>query len=140
MDEEAQVALVQELEPVILSQYGIEPKSIKNVNHSFNSSFKITDSQGQGLALRINLASHKSGDEVLAEMQWLEALSQDGSVHAPEPLRTTNGELFISTHFDPLNTETTAVLFKSLNWVRTWLDFRFSPKTSNSPAQLSYQR
>ena len=112
MDEEAQVALVQELVPGILSQYGIEPKSIKNVNHSFNSSFKITDSQGQGLALRINLASHKSGDEVLAEMQWLEALSQDGSVTAPEPLRTTNGELFISTQFEPLHTETTAVLFK----------------------------
>ena len=112
MDEEAQVALVQELVPGILSQYGIEPKSIENVNHAFNSSFKITDSQGQDLALRINLASHKSGDEVLAEMQWLEALSQDGSVTAPQPLRTTNGELFISTHFDPLNTETTAVLFK----------------------------
>ena len=112
MDEEAQVALVQELVPGILRQYGIEPKSIENVNHAFNSSFKITDSQGQDLALRINLASHKSGDEVLAEMQWLEALSQDGSVHAPEPLRTTNGELVISTHFDPLNTETTAVLFK----------------------------
>ena len=112
MDEEAQVALVQELVPGILRQYGIEPKSIKNVNHSFNSSFKITDSQGQGLALRINLASHKSGDEVLAEMQWLEALSQDGSVTAPEPLRTTNGELFISTQFEPLHTETTAVLFK----------------------------
>lgn len=112
MDEEAQVALVQELVPGILSQYGIEPKSIKNVNHSFNSSFKITDDKGQDLALRINLASHKSGDEVLAEMQWLEALGQDGSVTAPQPLRTTSGELFISTQFEPLNTETTAVLFK----------------------------
>jgi Ser/Thr protein kinase RdoA (MazF antagonist) len=112
LDEEAQIAAVQELVPGILRQYGVEPKEIKNVNHAFNSSFKITDSQGQDLALRINLSSHKSGDEVLAEMQWLEALSLEGSVHAPIPIRTTNDELYISTRFEPLNTDTTVVLFK----------------------------
>jgi Ser/Thr protein kinase RdoA (MazF antagonist) len=112
LDEEAQIALVQELVPGILRQYGVEPKQIKNVNHSFNSSFKITTSNGDDLALRINLGSGKSSNEVLAEMQWLEALSLDGSVTSPEPIRTTNGELLTSTNFEPLNAETTAVLFK----------------------------
>ena len=112
MDEEAQIAEVQNLVPSILAQYGIEVAHIKNVNHAFNSSFKITTSTGDDLALRINLGSGKSSNEVLAEMQWLEALALDGSVTSPEPLRTTNGELLISTQFEPLNTDTTAVLFK----------------------------
>ena len=114
LDEEAQIAAVQELVPGILRQYGIEAASIKNVNHDFNSSFKITTSKGDDLALRINLSMGKSGKEVLAEMQWLETLAEDGSVTAPQPLRTTNGELFVTTRFEPLDADTSVVLFK---WV-----------------------
>jgi Ser/Thr protein kinase RdoA (MazF antagonist) len=114
LDEDAQIAAVQQLVPGILRQYGVEPKEIKNVNHDFNSSFKITTSKGDDLALRINLSMGKSGKEVLAEMQWLEALAEDGSVTAPQPLRTTNGELFVTTRFEPLDADTSVVLFK---WV-----------------------
>jgi Ser/Thr protein kinase RdoA (MazF antagonist) len=114
MDEEAQIAEVQNLVPGILAQYGIEASQVKNVNHDFNSTFKITTSNGDDLALRINLSMGKSGKEVLAEMQWLEALAEDGSVTAPQPLRTTNGELYITTRFEPLNADTSVVLFK---WV-----------------------
>ena len=112
LDEDGQVAEVQKLVPGLLSQYGIESSSVENVNHSFNSSFKVTSTRGDEYALRINLGSGKKPDEVLAEMQWLEALAQDGSVKAPEPIRTSNNELLIKTPFEPLNTETTAVLFK----------------------------
>jgi len=112
LDEDGQVAEVKKLLPGLLSQYGIEASSVENVNHSFNSSFKVTDVRGNDYALRINLASAKKPEEVLAEMQWLEALAFEGSVSAPEPVRTTNDELLIQTYFDPLKTETTAVLFK----------------------------
>ncbi len=112
MNEVEQIAQVQNIVPGILAQYGIEAKAIENVNHSFNSSFKITTDKGAELALRINLASNKSSNEVLAEMQWLEQLSEEAEVLAPVPLRTTNNELLISTRFAPLDTETTAVLCK----------------------------
>ena len=112
MNEVEQIAQVQNIVPGILAQYGIEAKALENVNHSFNSSFKITTDKGAELALRINLASSKSSNEVLAEMQWLEQLSEEAEVLAPVPLRTTNNELLISTRFAPLDTETTAVLCK----------------------------
>ncbi|MEI7420329.1 MAG: phosphotransferase [Actinomycetes bacterium] len=114
LDEAGQIAEVQKLVPGILAQYGIEAKAIENVNHSFNSSFKITTDKGDELALRINLASNKSSNEVLAEMQWLEKLSEEAEIVAPVPLRTTNNELLISTRFEQLETDTTAVLF---NWI-----------------------
>ncbi len=112
MNEVEQIAQVQNIVPGILAQYGVEASAIENVNHSFNSSFKITTDKGAELALRINLASTKSSNEVLAEMQWLEQLSEEAEVLAPVPLRTTNNELLISTRFEPLDTETTAVLCK----------------------------
>jgi hypothetical protein len=40
LDEDGQVAAVQELVPGILKQYGIEASSVENVNHDFNSTFK----------------------------------------------------------------------------------------------------
>ncbi len=60
LDGVAQIAEVQKLVPGILAEYGIEAKASENVNHSFNSSFKITDSKGEEYALRVNLASGKS--------------------------------------------------------------------------------
>jgi len=114
LDEDGQVAEVQKLLPGLLSQYGIEASSVENVNHSFNSSFKVTSTEGKDYALRINLGSGKKPNEVLAEMQWLEALAQEGEVLAPQPVRTTNDELLIQTYFEPLKSETTAVLF---NWI-----------------------
>jgi len=112
LDEDSQVAEVQRLVPGLLSQYGIEPNRFENVNHSFNSSFKVTSAEGKDYALRINLGSGKKPNEVLAEMQWLEALAEDGSVLVPQPVRTSNNELLIRTPFAPLNSETTAVLFE----------------------------
>lgn len=111
MNEDEQIAEVQKLVPRILAQYGIEASAIENVNHSYNSSFQIQSNQGT-YALRINLGSDKCQDEVLAEMQWLEAL--DGTINAPKPVRTTSNELFTAKYFKPLDNNFTAVLF---HWI-----------------------
>ena len=112
LDEEGQIAAVQALVPGILAQYGLTASSIENVNHSFNSSFKITTEQGKDLALRINLSSGKSRNEVTAEMQWLEQLAQEQVIHGPIPLRTTSDELLTTTYFEPLQADFNAVLYE----------------------------
>ena len=112
LDEESQVAEVAKELPALLAMYGIEAVAITNVNHAFNSSFKIVSTMGEEFALRINLGSGKSHSEVLAEMQWLEALHHDGSVLAPIPVRTASGDLFAHTTFAPLDCDVTAILCK----------------------------
>ncbi|NBW73614.1 MAG: hypothetical protein EBR26_04325, partial [Microbacteriaceae bacterium] len=108
LDEAGQIAEVMKLVPGLLAQYGIQANEITNANHGFNSTFKVV-AQGNSYALRINLGSSKSANEILAEMQWLEAL--DGEVSAPRPLRTTSGELYTSAFFPPLNQTFNAVMF-----------------------------
>jgi len=108
LDEAGQIAEVTKLVPGLLAQYGIQANEITNANHGFNSTFKVV-AQGNSYALRINLGSSKSANEILAEMQWLEAL--DGEVSAPRPVKTTSGELYTSAFFPPLNQNFNAVMF-----------------------------
>jgi len=79
LDEESQIAEVAKLVPNILAKYGVEAQSVENVNHSYNSTFKVQSATGE-YALRINLGSARSTNQVLAEMQWLEALAEEGSM------------------------------------------------------------
>ena len=109
LDEAAQIAEVQKLVPELLARYDLSALEVKNVNHSFNTSFKVITAD-QVYALRINLGSSKSTAEVLAEMQWLEAL--DGLIHAPVPVRTTSNELYTTIYFPPLAAEFNAAVFK----------------------------
>ena len=111
LDEAGQIAEVAKLVPGLLAQYGIEATEITNANHGFNSTFKIV-SGDKAYALRINLGSSKSANEILAEMQWLEAL--EGEVSAPVPVRTTSGELYTSVYFPPLEAQFNAVMFEWL--------------------------
>jgi len=73
LDEAGQIAEVGKLVPGLLAQYGIDANELTNANHGFNSTFKAVSSN-KAYALRINLGSSKSANEILAEMQWLEAL------------------------------------------------------------------
>jgi len=111
LDEAGQIAEVGKLVPGLLAQYGIDANELTNANHGFNSTFKAVSSN-KAYALRINLGSSKSANEILAEMQWLEAL--DGEVSAPVPVRTTSGELYTSVYFAPLEAEFNAVMFEWL--------------------------
>jgi len=112
LDEESQIAEIEKKLPALLALYGIEAVTVANVNHAFNSSFKIVSKMGEEFALRINLGSGKSQSEVLAEMHWLEALHQDGSIMAPIPVRTTSGDLFAHTTFAPPDCDVRAILCK----------------------------
>lgn len=114
LDAASQIAEVNTLIPGILAHYGLRPAAVENVNHSHNSTFKITTDTGRQLSVRLNLGSGKSHNEVLAEMQWLQALAEDGSVLAPQPVPTTAGELLTTAYFPPLDIELTAVVF---DWI-----------------------
>ncbi len=111
LDQDSQIAEVQKLVPSLLAKYGITAKSVENVNHSYNSTFKIESASGD-YALRVNLGVSRQVNQVLAEMQWLEVLAEEGSLLTPVPVRTLDNELCVSTRFDALDLDTTAVLAK----------------------------
>ena len=112
LDEADQIAALEQVIPGILEHYGIEPRAVENVNHGYNSSFKVTSVAGDEFALRINIAGGKSEPEVLAEMQWLQALAEQEEILAPKPVLTLDGQLFSKVFFAPLEREFVAVIFE----------------------------
>ena len=99
MSQEEQIALLQEFATDVLVQYGLAIQSIECVNHAYNSTFKFTSTENKTYALRINTNSKKWPEHIWAEVQWLNALSEEGIIHAPVPIPNLQGELFSNHYF-----------------------------------------
>ena len=99
MSQEEQIALLQEFATDVLVQYGIEIQSIECVNHAYNSTFRFTSTENKTYALRINTNSKKWPEHIWAEVQWLNALAEEGVIHAPIPIPNLQGELFSNHYF-----------------------------------------
>lgn len=88
MTTEEQVA---SLEPVVQAAAQILEIDLVNsesINHDYNSTFKLTALDGQTWALRININSGKTYENLLAELHLVEAIQ---SVPTPKPKRNSSG-------------------------------------------------
>ena len=110
LSQEEQIALISQFVPLIMAQYPVTVESFENINHGFNSSFKVSAISGELFALRINTNSKKNASEVLGEVLLLEYINQEAIVLAPKPLRTSDGSAFAKIHADFLGREVFAVL------------------------------
>ncbi len=109
-----QIALLEEFAHNILNQYDFQAATIECVNHAYNTTFKIISEKNQEFALRINSNSTKSPHQILAEVQWLEALSTIEQINTPIPIPTLDNSLFSSAYFAPSDMKLNAVL---LTWM-----------------------
>jgi hypothetical protein len=60
LSQDEQIALVSQLVPLLMAQYPVDFEKFENINHGFNSSFKVTTKSGEHFALRINTNSKKN--------------------------------------------------------------------------------
>lgn len=110
LSQEEQIALISQLVPSLMAQYPVDFEKFENINHGFNSSFKVTAKSGEYFALRINTNSKKNASEVTGEVLLLEYINQQAIVLAPKPLRTSDGSAYAKTYVDFLSREVFAVL------------------------------
>jgi Ser/Thr protein kinase RdoA (MazF antagonist) len=66
----------------ILDQYELGQYEAESINHEFNSSFKVTLASGEKFALRINVNSSRSIENLNAEIAWVNSIK---SVYVPKP-------------------------------------------------------
>jgi Ser/Thr protein kinase RdoA (MazF antagonist) len=110
LSQDEQIALVSRFVPLILKQYPVEVETFVNINHGFNSSFKVTSKSGEHFALRINTNSKKSSSQVEAEIRLLELISSKQIVDAPNPVRTSAGQAYSKIELDFMGKEVFSVL------------------------------
>lgn len=109
-----QVATLEPLARQIVDTYGLGEYSIESINHEFNSTFKVTTSAGAKYALRINVNSQRSEENIRAEIFWVRELSKVPGLTVPTPIANRVGEYVSSVRHELLGKNLWAVMFSWL--------------------------
>jgi Ser/Thr protein kinase RdoA (MazF antagonist) len=80
----------------ILIQYGIKDAEVECINFEFNATFSVTTDSGQRYALRLNINSTRNEANIVAEVQWVRALSRVAGINVPSPIATLDDQFVIS--------------------------------------------
>ena len=71
----AQVARIRRTAFAALADYPLEVARLRLLNHGFNTTYRVDTTDGRRFALRINVNSRRSPQNLAAEVAWLTALA-----------------------------------------------------------------
>ena len=98
-----------------LESYPLEIKEVTLISNEYNATFKVVTKDGTHYALRINVNSPRSIENLTAEIAWVNFLRDDARVKVPHPISTTKDQYFVTVANDLGSSEFKAVLY-------SWLD------------------
>jgi Ser/Thr protein kinase RdoA (MazF antagonist) len=122
---EDQISSLDECLATILSQYDLGDYETESINHEYNSTFKVTAASGEKFALRINVNSSRTFENLSAEIFWITAIE---SVTVPKPVLNLQGGAVSHGWHAATDRKLPAVLY-------TWLDGE-EPGDKPTEAQL----
>jgi Ser/Thr protein kinase RdoA (MazF antagonist) len=99
----------------ILERYGLQHPKLKLLSHSYNTIFRVDDTNGQKFAFRLGVNSLRSLENVKSELAWLLALTRDTDLSVPKPVATKDGALIVSQELAGLSRAIHCVLFEWLS-------------------------
>ena len=99
----------------LLKDYGIHGAKVSCINFEFNATFSVETDSGTKYALRININSTRTVDNMKAEVEWVRYLNRTSGVHTPSPIATIKDDYIVSG----LHADSGQVLF---GLMYSWLD------------------
>ena len=97
-----------------LESYPFEVKEVSLINNEYNATFNVIVSDGKQFALRVNINSPRTSENLKAEVSWVNHLFQDGRVKVAKPIATTQGDLFLSIRHNHSTRDLHCVLYSWL--------------------------
>ena len=97
-----------------LGSYPLEIKEVALINNEYNATFKVLTKDGTHFALRVNVNSPRSIQNLKAEIAWVNFLRDDARVKVPHPISTTEDQFFVTVTNDLGNSEFKCVLYSWL--------------------------
>ncbi len=70
-----QLAQVRPYAMVFATRFGLRPIKMRVANHGYNTTFRVTNEDGQDYALRVNINSVRQPAELCAEVAWVRSLA-----------------------------------------------------------------
>ena len=93
LSQRAQVVRLRPTALAALRAYPFTVRRLRVLNHAYNTTFRVDTQDGPTFALRINVNSRRTPQQIGAEMAWLAALAHDIELQVPEPQPTRDGHL-----------------------------------------------
>jgi Ser/Thr protein kinase RdoA (MazF antagonist) len=106
----AQLAALRPIAYEATRLFGVQPALLRCINHGFNTTYAITDATGAKYALRLNTHSLRDRAGLIAEQQWITALTNDEHINVPAPLTTATGAPFVEIPFVPMQKTLSATM------------------------------
>lgn len=80
----------------LLAQYGIGQAKVSCINFEFNATFSVETETGTKYALRININSTRTFENMKGEIEWVRHLNRTSGIHTPTPIATLSDQFVIS--------------------------------------------
>ena len=96
LDLQGQKDHVLDLARAVLLEYPFEVQSIDIINFEFNATFKVVTKANEMFALRINVNSDRTYENLLGEIAFVRFLNEKGAVNLPKPVASKKGEFALT--------------------------------------------
>lgn len=83
-----------------LESYPLEVNELILINNEYNATFKVSAKNGNDYALRVNVNSPRTIENLKAEIAWVNFLRNDEKVKVPHPISTSEDQHFVLVHSD----------------------------------------
>ena len=80
----------------LLKDYGIHDAKVSCINFEFNATFAVESESSVKYALRININSTRTVDNMKAEVEWVRHLNRTSGVQTPIPIATMKDDYIVS--------------------------------------------
>ena len=103
---------IDQLAAAALGRFGLSPAATATLcNVSENHTYRVEDPEsGRRYALRVHRPGYRTAQQIESELQWLDALREDGAVDTCVPVPAPGGERVVEVSADGLGTRN-VVLF-----------------------------
>ena len=80
----------------LLKDYGIHGAKVSCINFEFNATFSVETDSGTKYALRININSTRTVENMKGEIEWVRHLNRTSGIHTPTPIATVKDDYIVS--------------------------------------------
>lgn len=110
----AQIKRMRTVAGKVLAEYRLDAQRITLLEHGYNTTFRVDMADGRRYALRINVNSRRSEENVNAEVAWIGALAHDTELSVATPLANRNGDFVTTVSSVELDRDVHAAVFSWL--------------------------
>ena len=115
LPESEQISELTIFASTVLEAYEFSIKSIESINYEYNATFKVTASDSTNYALRININSPRSAENIRAEVAWVKFLENVDGILTPRPIANRSGRFVTTVAHARSGRELNCILY-------SWLD------------------